>query len=454
MVEFIWHAVVSYLMLFLVLSISLHLYTKDKSFKYYAFYNFTLILYVLTKKEWIYYYFVDTILSQFFTKQDAVIFSKFINWYIQIVFYNFYFIFSIYFLDLHVFIEKTTNQIIKFLTTILVAFSILFLITFQFKNFDIFFGLFQFLYLPTVLILFVFLLPKALKYSGKHKYFYLTGLCFYIFFALLGFYLSVYTKNNGNIIKYFLTGILIENFCFVLGLAYKIKLVNEENQKTKAAIAFEKQNQEIAKLEALIDGEEKERRRIAQELHDGLNGDLSAIKYRLSALEESGLSAIDTENLTKVIDMIDESCAQVRSISHNLMPSSILDYGLIETVKEYCVKINSSDNFKIDFQFFGNYIALSKKTETVIYRIVQELVANILKHSKATEAMIQFNYREEELFITVEDNGIGFDKNKTPNGIGHKNIQTRVDFLNAQLDVDTSSAGTSYTIAIDLNKVK
>lgn len=223
--------------------------------------------------------------------------------------------------------------------------------------------------------------------------------------------------------------------------------------KNKEIIALQQQ-QEIAKLEALIDGEEKERRRIAQELHDGLNGDLSAIKYRLSTLEESGLSAIDTENLTKVINMIDESCAQVRSISHNLMPASILDYGLIETVKEYCVKINNSDSFKIDFQFFGNYISLSKKMETVIYRIIQELVTNILKHSKATEAMIQFNYREDELFITVEDNGIGFDKNTISNGIGHKNIQTRIDFLNAQLNVDSSSAGTSYTISIDLNKVK
>lgn len=223
--------------------------------------------------------------------------------------------------------------------------------------------------------------------------------------------------------------------------------------KNKEIISLQQQ-QEITKLEALIDGEEKERKRIAQELHDGLNGDLSAIKYRLSTLEESGLSAIDAENLTKVINMIDESCAQVRSISHNLMPASIIDYGLIETVKEYCVKINSSENFKIDFQYFGSYIVLSKKVETVIYRIIQELVANILKHSKATEAMIQFNYREEELFITVEDNGIGFDKNKNPNGIGHKNIQTRVDFLNAQLDVDSSSAGTSCTIAIDLNKLK
>jgi two-component system NarL family sensor kinase len=236
-----------------------------------------------------------------------------------------------------------------------------------------------------------------------------------------------------------------------LGIWYFFR--QRQKIKNKEIIALCKQ-QDIANLEALIDGEENERKRIAQELHDGLNGDLSAIKYRLSTLEDAGLSKIDTENLNKVIDMIDESCAQVRSISHNLMPSSILEYGLIETVREYCIKINTSDTFKIDFQFFGNYIALSKKTETVIYRIIQELVTNILKHSKATEALIQFNYREDELFITVEDNGIGFDKNAISSGIGHKNIKTRIDFLNAQLDVESSSAGTSYTISIDLNKVK
>lgn len=236
-----------------------------------------------------------------------------------------------------------------------------------------------------------------------------------------------------------------------IGIWYFFK--QRQNIKNKEILAL-KQQQEINTLEALMDGEEKERRRIAQELHDGLNGDLSAIKYRLSTLEEAGLSPIDADNLNRVIDMIDESCTQVRNISHNLMPTSILEYGLIETIKEYCFKINSSRKIKIDFQYFGNYIALTKKNETVIYRIIQEMVTNILKHSKATEAMIQFNYREEELFITVEDNGIGFDKSSITEGIGHKNIKTRVAFLNAQLDSNSSNLGTSYTLSIDLNKTK
>ncbi|MGV9002671.1 sensor histidine kinase [Flavobacterium sp.] len=236
-----------------------------------------------------------------------------------------------------------------------------------------------------------------------------------------------------------------------IGLWYFFK---QRQSLKNQEIATLKQNQELSNLESLIDGEENERKRIAQELHDGLNGDLSAIKYRLSTLEESGLSALDTENIGKVIIMIDDSCTQIRSISHNLMPSSILDYGLIETIKEYLIKINASGNFRVDFQFYGTYRALSKKNETVIYRIIQELVTNILKHAKATEAMIQLNYREEELVITVEDNAVGFDLDLISDGIGHKNIQTRIAFLNAQMDVDSSVNGTFYTITIDLNKTK
>lgn len=237
----------------------------------------------------------------------------------------------------------------------------------------------------------------------------------------------------------------------LIGLWYFFK----QRQKLKnQEIETLKQNQAITNLEALIDGEEKERKRIAQELHDGLNGDLSAIKYRLSSLQDSSLNASDSENLIKIITMIDDSCTQVRSISHNLMPSSILDYGLIESVREYCIKINNLNIFKIDFQFFGPTLFIPKNSETVIYRIIQELVTNIIKHAKASEALIQFNYREDELFITVEDNGIGFNIFKISEGIGHKNINTRIVFLNAQLDVASSSKGTSYTISIDLNKIK
>jgi len=216
----------------------------------------------------------------------------------------------------------------------------------------------------------------------------------------------------------------------------------------------EKHRQEIIRLESLLDGQEKERKRIAEELHDGLNGDLSAIKYRLSGFDDIGLKPEDNESLLKTIGMIDNACTQVRRISHNLMPSSILDFGLVETVNQYCSKINSSHPLTLDFQYFGNPAVLPKNAETVIYRIIQELINNITKHSKATTAMVQLNFHESELFITVEDNGIGFNQKSVQNGLGLKNIDSRIHYLNAQLEIDSNDKGTSFHITIDLNSLK
>ena len=266
---------------------------------------------------------------------------------------------------------------------------------------------------------------------------------------------NILLKQELNLIKsikekqifYVLISALI---LLLLGLWYFFK----QRQKLKnQEIESLKQSQEITKLEALIDGEENERKRIAQELHDGINGDLSAIKYRISSLEEDGIGTAEKADLEKIIEMIDHSCSQVRSISHNLMPTSIIEFGLVETIGQYCAKINSSQSIEFDFQHFGNQIALPQKAETVIYRIVQELINNIVKHSKATKAMVQMNYHENELFITVEDNGIGFDTTTTKSGIGLKNIASRVDFLKANLEIESSEKGSSFNIIIDLKKI-
>ena len=215
-----------------------------------------------------------------------------------------------------------------------------------------------------------------------------------------------------------------------------------------------KQDREISNLEALIDGEEKERKRVAQELHDGLNGELSAIKYRLSGLEDIDLNEEDKESVLKSIEMIDNACSQVRIISHNLIPTSILDFGLVETLGEYCEKVNNTQSLTMEFQYFGNPALVNKKSETVIYRIIQELITNIIKHSKATMAMVQLNFHKKELFITVEDNGIGFDVHAAKKGLGLKNIYSRVQFLNANLEIDSAEKGTSFHITVNLNSLK
>lgn len=256
------------------------------------------------------------------------------------------------------------------------------------------------------------------------------------------------TKNKNNFILASAGAILL--LLFLLGLwlfyAQRQKVKNIEISK------LEKQR-DIEKLQALIEGEEKERIRLAQDLHDGINGDLSSIKFQLSSIDSKSLSLENKILFDKAIDMIDYSCDQVRNISHNLSPTTISDFGLVTSLKNYCTKLEGFHALNINFQHFGNDIKLSKNIETVIYRIVQELVNNIIKHADATEAMVQINSYEDNLFITVEDNGKGFKNAQEYSGIGLKNIASRVAFLNATFDQEQNQNGTTFTINIDLNNI-
>jgi signal transduction histidine kinase len=154
--------------------------------------------------------------------------------------------------------------------------------------------------------------------------------------------------------------------------------------------------------------------------------------------------------IKEAVDMIDNSCEQVRAISHNLVPPSLKDFDLIEAVEEYCQNMNSIHQPEIHFQQVGNAIALDKKQEANLFRIVQELITNSIKHAEATEINVQLSHLENTLQLTVEDDGKGFDRESVKsNGIGMQNVQSRIDYLNATMDFLSNEKGTSYTIAMD-----
>jgi len=223
-----------------------------------------------------------------------------------------------------------------------------------------------------------------------------------------------------------------------------------QHQKRKnQEIEMLKRDHQIKSLELLIEGEEKERIRIAQELHDGVNGDLSAIKYKLSSLQKN-----NSEVINDAIEMIDKSCRQVRAISHNLTPPSLKKFNIIETTETFCHNLNAIHKPNIRFQHIGDIPQISKKVQINIFRIIQELVTNSIKHADATEIDVQISCRNKQIQIIVEDNGSGFDtQNTTHNGIGLRNIQSRIDYLQASIDVVSNKNGTSYTIEIDINKL-
>uniref|UniRef100_UPI00260DD42C tetratricopeptide repeat-containing sensor histidine kinase n=1 Tax=Winogradskyella sp. TaxID=1883156 RepID=UPI00260DD42C len=227
----------------------------------------------------------------------------------------------------------------------------------------------------------------------------------------------------------------------------KQKLKNKEIETLVA-------QKELSKLEALIAGEENERKRIAQDLHDGINGDLSVIKYKMTSIDQNKFKPKEEEAFCMAISMLDNAIDQVRHISHNLVPPSLQNFNLIEALQQFSSKISSTNTIKINFQLYGEYLKLNKDAETAIYRIVQELVTNIVKHSEATKALVQINCHHENLYITVEDNGIGFDTTKTYKGIGFKNIESRVALLNADFSVDSNSKGSTFTVNINTNELR
>ncbi|WP_422105664.1 tetratricopeptide repeat protein [Winogradskyella sp.] len=241
--------------------------------------------------------------------------------------------------------------------------------------------------------------------------------------------------------------LLITSLGIWLFYRQKQKLKNKEIETLVA-------QKELSKLEALIAGEENERKRIAQDLHDGINGDLSVIKYKMTSIDQNRFKPKEEEAFSMAIDMLDNAIDQVRHISHNLVPPSLQNFNLIEALQQFSSKISSTKAIKINFQQYGEYLKLNKDAETAIYRIIQELITNSVKHSEATKALVQINSHDENLHITVEDNGIGFDTTKTYKGIGFKNIESRVALLNADFSVDSNSKGSTFTIDINTSELR
>ncbi len=226
-------------------------------------------------------------------------------------------------------------------------------------------------------------------------------------------------------------------------------LYNQRQKRKDQEILTLKREFQIKTLESLIEGEEKERLRIAKELHDGVNGDLSAIKYKLSSLIE-----MNNKVIKEAITMIDDSCKQVRAISHNLIPPSIENFNIIEATQEYCHNMDEVHEPQILFQHIGDPVSIPKKAEANLFRIIQELVTNSIKHAEASEINVQISNRENTIQLTVEDNGKGFDTdNIKSKGIGLSNVQSRLDYLQATRDVLSNQEGTSYTIEIDTEKL-
>jgi signal transduction histidine kinase/tetratricopeptide (TPR) repeat protein len=250
-----------------------------------------------------------------------------------------------------------------------------------------------------------------------------------------------------QILTYSLIGLILVIFLLSYLFYTRYKL------KQKAILDAEMLKQQELRAKAIIEAEEKERMRISRDLHDGVGQTLSAAKLNLSSLE-SKLSGknIETDAILKnAIDLVDDSVKEVRAVSHSMMPNALLKSGLVAAVREFINKLSTIEKLKIDLEITGLHERLEPSTETVLFRVLQEIVSNIIKHAQANHITIQIVKHETELTIMVEDNGVGFDTKKMNefNGIGLKNITSRIEFLKGRVDFD-SVVGKGTTVVIEV----
>src|SRR5690606_1262143 len=202
----------------------------------------------------------------------------------------------------------------------------------------------------------------------------------------------------------------------------------------------------------VLDAEERERRRIAGDLHDGVGQTLSAALLNLNYLHKSIAEgkAPDPQVMDTALGLVKGSYQEMRSISHQMMPNALLKAGLATSIKEFLDAIDGK-NIKVNLYVSGLADRLDQQLETVLYRAVQEAVNNVVKHAQATRLTIQLMKDEEGISVTIEDNGRGFDPSgvEFSEGIGLKNLRSRVGLLQGSVDVDAAPGrGTVVVIYI------
>lgn len=254
--------------------------------------------------------------------------------------------------------------------------------------------------------------------------------------------LEVFKRNRlllgGGLTAFSLLIILVLLF---RNIQQKQLLVRKENILHQEQIEFLKKQQQVLSLQSMVNGQEAERSRIAKDLHDGLGGLFSTIKMYSSTLQHELPSLKSNELFTKSYELIDTASEEVRRIAHNMMPEGLMKLGLMHALEDMCSNISAAKQLQVKLQSYGMEKRMNPSTEIMLYRIVQELLTNIIKHAQATRVIVQFNREEDRLTVTVEDNGRGFNLQES-DGKKHSGLETiksRVNYLNGQISIDSEN---------------
>lgn len=256
------------------------------------------------------------------------------------------------------------------------------------------------------------------------------------------------TRRNQNLLFAGL-GLLLFTIVLLVRI-YQLRLLARKLQlgEEQAKVERLEKEREVYALNSLIEGQERERTRIARDLHDSIGGMMSTIKSHLQSLKTDL-----TSHYSKTVELIDNASEEVRRISHAMVPASLQVLGLRSAVTDLGQHLEN-DHLVVDVEIAGGDQQLAPDRATMVFRIIQELVQNVVKHANATHLLIQLFYSDDTLQILVEDNGVGFDLEAVSDGIGLTGVQSRVEYLNGALEmVSSPGEGASIHINIPLHQV-
>lgn len=208
------------------------------------------------------------------------------------------------------------------------------------------------------------------------------------------------------------------------------------------------QNQ-IEYVNAILQAHENEQERIARDLHDQISPAISIVKTQIECINIENPNETDANIKADVVKQLQHVINDVRNIAHNLIPTTFGEYGFIKSVEYYILRIGEYNAIRTSFVHHNALPAIGKNNEIALYRIIQELFQNTLKHAQATEAKLEIDCHDEIIQMKYTDNGIGFASDQIVKGIGLSNIDSRVKLLGGTINtISSDGSGISVDIKI------
>lgn len=252
--------------------------------------------------------------------------------------------------------------------------------------------------------------------------------------------------NQRNI--YLFSGLGIVAIILFLLIYFRLKARKDGIISAQRILQLEEEKKLLA-ARSIVEGQEEERKRIAKDLHDGLGVILSTVKMHLSIIKDKSVE--NKPMIEKASKLLEQATGDVRRISHNMMPGLLTKLGLFEATEDLFDRINETEEIKANLWIDGEQTRFPENIEIMLYRIIQELVNNTIKHAEATILSLNIEVQSGLLKIDYSDNGKGFnvDEKLDSKTMGLSSMQSRVNFLNGKVDIESEKGkGSSYTIFI------